>query len=101
MRSRGLSLAVHGNGAQQLEGAALEGCGLGERLEGRQRRLGGQPACVAAQGGEIVEQSREAAQWQALGGLARGLLGACRGRTRGGSPWRQQARWVLRRRGSA
>ena len=58
----GADLSAHGNSLQQVEGAALQGRGLGELIERGHFWLGPHGAGVAAQRCELLQERAEAVE---------------------------------------
>src|SRR6476660_2112263 len=80
-------------GADEVEGAALVGGGFGEHGD---VGVGVVVAdLVAGQGGQVIEQAAEAAQWGAVGGLVTGGFGLGGGGALCGGDWVVAAGWVL------
>src|SRR6478736_569454 len=80
-------------GADEVEGAALVGGGFGEHGD---VGVGVVVAdLVAGQGGQVIEQAAEAAQWGAVGGLVTGGFGLGGGGALCGGVWVVAAGWVL------
>src|SRR6476620_3053127 len=80
-------------GADEVEGAALVGGGFGEHGD---VGVGVVVAdLVAGQGGQVIEQAAEAAQWGAVGGWVTGGFGLGGGGALCGGDWVVAAGWVL------